>query len=115
MEGLTKFRAKIKGDAGIYTVWGIDWLNNKALIERACGNELIPFKKIQALMQFTGLKDKNGKDRFEGDVIKWFYGDYEKPCITVVTLFDWPTNSEGEPIEVEIIGNRFENPELLKP
>jgi hypothetical protein len=29
-----KFTAKVKGDAGSYKVWGIDWMNHRVLIER---------------------------------------------------------------------------------
>lgn len=40
---------KIKGDAGRYTVWGIDWLNHKILVERACGYEYVSFDNITIL------------------------------------------------------------------
>ncbi len=37
--------AKVKGDAGSYRVWGIDWLNHRVLIDRA---ELawVPIKNV---------------------------------------------------------------------
>jgi uncharacterized phage protein (TIGR01671 family) len=54
------------------------------------------------LMQFTGLKDKNGKQIYEGDVLK-----YEKYIINV----EW--NEEAGNDDFEIIGNVYENPELL--
>lgn len=37
--------AKVKGDAGLYTVWGVDWMNHKILIDRA-GLEWTDIAKI---------------------------------------------------------------------
>jgi|TARA_R110000824_G_scaffold20119_1_gene76406 uncharacterized phage protein (TIGR01671 family) len=82
------------------------------------------------LMQYTGLKDKNGKEIYEGDVVKGisFYNKNNKnPYSTqLVEWKDVDENSEGKnnaysgfnfwinnPIELEIIGNIYENPELI--
>jgi len=46
------------------------------------------------IMQFTGLKDSKGKEIYEGDIVSW--------------------KAEGAIGELEIIGNIYENPELLK-
>jgi len=46
---LPKYNAKIKGDAGIYEVWGINWLERKLIVYRAGEYETIPFAKIQYL------------------------------------------------------------------
>jgi hypothetical protein len=39
-------KCKIKGDAGVYEVGGIDWLNETVLCYRASEYEKIPFRKI---------------------------------------------------------------------
>jgi len=78
------------------------------------------------VMQYTGLKDKNGKDIYEGDVLMFRNNNpvevsFSNGCFNV---FDEPLGwsfDEGEdctPIKTdtkycEIIGNIHENPELI--
>ena len=42
---------KIRGDAGIYKVWGLDHYNGKVLVDRACGVEWVSFEKCRALSE----------------------------------------------------------------
>lgn len=77
------------------------------------------------LMQFTGLQDKNGKDIYEGDLIS---EEGSKPYEVVWQYHSvqWIMQYTGEgrtyrhmaydyaQQQYEVIGNIYENPELLK-
>lgn len=82
-----------------------------------------------ALMQYTGLKDKNGKEIYEGDVVQHLvksrmYPDGQIRHNTIEWTDDlemdnsWGSHSSGFYMPIgadwEIIGNIYENPELIK-
>lgn len=88
----------------------------------------VGFKNID-LMQSTGLKDKNGKEIFEGDILA-FKTDDEVINVKIfwdekhaLFMFRSEKYNEEEPLAelveantypFEIIGNVYENPELLE-
>lgn len=37
--------AKVRGDAGVYRIWGVDWMQHRVLIDRA-GLEWISIDKV---------------------------------------------------------------------
>lgn len=74
------------------------------------------------LMQYTGLKDKNGVEIYEGDVVDGYKGKHVIEWGEIVGYgfgFVWrPLEGNTESVtgfidEYEVIGNIYENPDLL--
>ncbi|CAG9702643.1 conserved hypothetical protein [Clostridium neonatale] len=81
------------------------------------------------LMQYTGIKDVTGKDTYEGDIVE-FYNDVDyilHPGIAKIIYelgafqmenekygSDYLGNMDIEDMCIRVIGNIYENPELLK-
>jgi uncharacterized phage protein (TIGR01671 family) len=144
-----KFRTWLKNDKAMVFVASLPFPNTKGRYqEMAVGfwmdadyffsdDDGIDYTNIDdcVLMQSTGLNDKNGREIYEGDIVKVHYVQaddegYGQKSVFVERVsyshggfyFGEPDSDpsgldymhEFEPEDVEVIGNIYENPELLK-
>ena len=120
-----KFRAWVKDRKEIFEVILINYVTKKVtyLFERVGDLLNIRHEKFNdtELMQYTGLKDKNGKEIYEGDI----FHIGSKKILYVVEWID--CGLKGRQIknkswigldywkdDIEVIGNIYENPELME-
>ena len=112
MQRTIKFRAWDKTLNKIHS-WSI--IENHFTLE-----ELLDDNFFEA-MQYTGLKDKNGVEIYEGDILSYFGFEYE--VTFEESAFGWSEDGQfyafaemaiDEIEKTKIIGNIYENPELAK-
>lgn len=136
---IPKFRAWIsEADTMTNDLKGIDFENETVVLKKFYWEDGFPVEEEvfeveignAILMQSTGLKDKNGKEIFEGDIVQ-FEECYEVSDFLYINtgIIEWcqggfhVTNRDsvlmedlldGDSLDVTIIGNVYENPEILE-
>lgn len=106
----------------VFTKQHTNYSNSNPLQVIECEKyEVIP----ETVGQFTGLTDKNGKKFFEGDIVKFSHPAFNKSQIGVIS---YEMNETGFVLRYkgdyswiaytnefyEVIGNIYDNPELLE-
>jgi hypothetical protein len=115
-----KFRAYSSHNHKMYPVSNIEWdIDGRIWVIADDGKNGIELMDEEAhLMEYTGLHDKNGREIYEGDVVKNEYGKVMEvqydPRSAAFGVGDYYFGTIGSGKTLEVIGNIFENPELLE-
>ena len=118
-----KFRAWDKVNKKIILTKKIEWFSNElgdSFSGTYINGQTNPTERDFILMQFTGLKDCNGKEIYEGDIVKDTHHKLSSPFAIeyghceVYQHFAYGFNCYEDMTGYEVIGNIYENPELIK-
>lgn len=109
---------------GLFDVLEYHIEKNKVLILTIYGTKFIDLDRHVHLLQCTGLKDKNKKLIYEGDIVIAYNGSLNGHILpSKPFVVEWKSNAWNIPSWldgytdkthfIEVIGNIYENPELL--
>ena len=114
-----KFRAWDKENEKMMKVSSLHLENKEISVKE---NGTFHLFRMQDLMQYTGLKDKNGKEIYEGDIVVLNNIENDNMCIvryehSSYRLEGWSLREDLSNVEdrfLEVVGNIYENKNLLE-
>lgn len=118
MDREIKFRAWSKEEEKMYPVKCLELTKDQFYDKDAVGNIFSIYDDDKVFMQYTGLKDKNGKEIYEGDILEeervqtWTETGKARCIVEDIRFIEHVMSPRG--YRAEVIGNKFEDPELLE-
>jgi hypothetical protein len=116
-----KFRQKIHNG---WHYWGFIEIEGHLIFDGIITGGFFTIQEaLKNSQQFTGLLDKNGKEIWEEDIVKTINNEIGKVVFSIGAFwaeYVWPHNWDPmAPAELlnanmEVIGNIYENPEILE-
>ena len=117
-----EFRAYSKRTKKMYNVLAIFFYQNVVKLSKICGSGISFLEQLDdvVLMQYTGIKDKDGVEIYEGDIVILCWSDEVGEShwgkVIIKNPFEYTPEEARYFIysdELEVIGNIYQNKDLI--